>query len=116
MPTTKTRAADVSPRKAAPSATVHSSRRTAVAASEPARTRSSRPAPPRPADGEAAAIPVMHLQIAECAYYRAEARSFAPGHELDDWLEAERALRAAQAVLLEAPRNAQGTRRTAGRN
>lgn len=27
--------------------------------------------------------------IAEAAYYRAERRGFAPGHELDDWLEAE---------------------------
>lgn len=27
--------------------------------------------------------------VAEAAYYRAEARGFDPGHELDDWLEAE---------------------------
>ena len=27
--------------------------------------------------------------IAEAAYYRAEKRGFAPGHDLDDWLEAE---------------------------
>jgi Protein of unknown function (DUF2934) len=27
--------------------------------------------------------------IAEAAYYRAEHRHFAPGHELDDWLAAE---------------------------
>lgn len=27
--------------------------------------------------------------IAEVAYYRAQARGFAPGHELDDWLQAE---------------------------
>ncbi len=27
--------------------------------------------------------------IAEAAYYRAEARGFAPGHEEEDWLEAE---------------------------
>jgi Protein of unknown function (DUF2934) len=26
--------------------------------------------------------------IAECAYYKAEKRGFAPGHELDDWYEA----------------------------
>jgi hypothetical protein len=30
--------------------------------------------------------------IAEVAYYRAERRDFDPGHELDDWLEAERAV------------------------
>ncbi len=29
-----------------------------------------------------------HL-IAEAAYFRAEARGFAPGQELDDWLQAE---------------------------
>lgn len=27
--------------------------------------------------------------IAEAAYYRAERRGFAPGHELEDWLRAE---------------------------
>lgn len=27
--------------------------------------------------------------ISDAAYYRAEKRGFAPGRELDDWLEAE---------------------------
>jgi hypothetical protein len=27
--------------------------------------------------------------IAETAYYRAEKRGFDPGHEIEDWLEAE---------------------------
>jgi hypothetical protein len=27
--------------------------------------------------------------IAEAAYYRAEQRGFAPGHEMEDWLAAE---------------------------
>lgn len=30
-----------------------------------------------------------HAMIAEAAYYRAERRHFEPGHELDDWLQAE---------------------------
>lgn len=30
-----------------------------------------------------------HAMIAEAAYYRAERRGFAPGHELEDWLQAE---------------------------
>ena len=30
-----------------------------------------------------------HRQIAELAYYKAEQRGFAPGHELEDWLAAE---------------------------
>lgn len=29
-------------------------------------------------------------RIAECAYWRAERRGFEPGHELEDWLHAER--------------------------
>lgn len=32
--------------------------------------------------------------IAMAAYYLAAARNFSPGHELDDWLEAERAVHA----------------------
>lgn len=35
--------------------------------------------------------------IAEAAYYRAEARSFAPGHEIEDWLQAEKDVDAARA-------------------
>jgi len=32
--------------------------------------------------------------IAQAAYYRAQARGFAPGRALDDWLEAEREIAA----------------------
>ncbi|MGB2833302.1 MAG: DUF2934 domain-containing protein [Methylotenera sp.] len=28
-------------------------------------------------------------QVALCAYYKAEARGFEPGHEMEDWLAAE---------------------------
>jgi hypothetical protein len=38
----------------------------------------------RPVDPE-----VKWLMIAEAAYYCAEQRGFEPGHELEDWLEAE---------------------------
>jgi Protein of unknown function (DUF2934) len=31
-------------------------------------------------------------QIAEIAYYKAESRGFTPGHELNDWLDAEQEL------------------------
>jgi hypothetical protein len=31
--------------------------------------------------------------VSEAAYYLAERRNFEPGHELEDWLEAEAALR-----------------------
>jgi hypothetical protein len=30
-----------------------------------------------------------HALIAEAAYYRAERRGFAPGHDAEDWLAAE---------------------------
>ena len=36
-------------------------------------------------------------QIAVAAYYRAERRGFAPGQELNDWLEAEREVHASPA-------------------
>ncbi len=32
---------------------------------------------------------IRNRMIAEAAYYRAEARGFATGYELEDWLEAE---------------------------
>ena len=34
--------------------------------------------------------------IAEAAYYLAEQRSFYPGHETEDWLEAEKEIKQAQ--------------------
>lgn len=36
----------------------------------------------------------LHSMIETTAFYLAAERSFAPGHELDDWLEAERRIRA----------------------
>jgi hypothetical protein len=38
-------------------------------------------------------IPDCYTKIAEIAFYKAEIRDFEPGHELDDWLEAERELK-----------------------
>jgi hypothetical protein len=35
----------------------------------------------------------MDGMIATAAYYLAERRNFAPGHELEDWLEAEQQIR-----------------------
>ena len=43
---------------------------------------------------------VRHELIARQAYYRAEARGFTPGAELDDWLSAEAQV---DAALREAP-------------
>lgn len=36
----------------------------------------------------------LHRMIAEAAYYKAQARNFAAGGEVSDWLEAEREIRA----------------------
>jgi len=57
----------------------------------PNETRNARPegraaSPAPPAD------PARRARIAIAAYYRAERRGFAPGHEIEDWLEAERDL------------------------
>ena len=57
--------------------------------SEPAKPRTisemaSQVATNRPVDAK-----TRQAMIAEAAYYRAEKRGFAPGHDLDDWLEAE---------------------------
>jgi hypothetical protein len=66
--------------------------------------RARRPVPPvhspQPAElGEREAM-MREAMIAEAAYYRAEARGFEAGHELEDWLDAEREID----LLLEAER------------
>ena len=38
---------------------------------------------------DAICLPDRDAKIAELAYFKAENRGFAPGHELEDWLEAE---------------------------
>lgn len=40
--------------------------------------------------GETICLPDRDARIAELAYYKAECRGFEPGHELEDWFEAER--------------------------
>lgn len=40
--------------------------------------------------------PNQEEMIAVAAYFRAEQRGFAPGHEMDDWLQAEAECRAGQ--------------------
>jgi hypothetical protein len=43
-----------------------------------------------PADEDEAHAASRRARIAAAAYLLAEARAFAPGRELDDWLQAER--------------------------
>jgi hypothetical protein len=47
-----------------------------------------------PASVETAVSPDLHGMIETAAFYLAAERSFAPGHELDDWLKAERRIKA----------------------
>ena len=46
---------------------------------------------PQPPDQES--VDPTAEEVALAAYYRAEARGFEPGHEMEDWLEAEQELR-----------------------
>ena len=41
------------------------------------------------ASGDVIYLPDRDARIAELAYLKAESRRFEPGHELEDWLEAE---------------------------
>jgi hypothetical protein len=41
------------------------------------------------APGDTICLPDRDAKIAELAYYKAESRGFEPGHELEDWFEAE---------------------------
>jgi DUF2934 family protein len=36
---------------------------------------------------------MIHLLISEAAYFKAEKRGFEPGHEDEDWLEAEKEIK-----------------------
>jgi hypothetical protein len=40
----------------------------------------------------------LQHEIAMAAYFLAEQRNFTPGHELDDWLQAERQVREVRAI------------------
>ncbi|HEY8094676.1 MAG TPA: DUF2934 domain-containing protein [Methylobacter sp.] len=42
-------------------------------------------------------LPDCYTKIAELAFYKAEIRGFEPGHEFDDWIEAEREFKKAVA-------------------
>ena len=65
----------------------------------PRKNNAATPAPDTAADKQARAVPgelpeeEMRRQIAEAAYYRAKQRGFAPGYELEDWVQAESEVR-----------------------
>lgn len=55
-----------------------------------ATARGARAQPELQAGGGLATSEQRLRMIAEAAYYRAQARDFEPGQEIDDWLQAER--------------------------
>lgn len=78
--------------------------RTKVVANEPTATKRPRKtlttSPKRSKNAGAASPPTddLHSMIETAAFYLAAERSFAPGHELEDWLEAERRIKALHPV------------------
>lgn len=48
----------------------------------------------QPMDQPKVEAAITQAMIAEAAYYRAAARNFSPGHELDDWLASEEQINA----------------------
>jgi hypothetical protein len=71
-------------RKAATPAAAAAVKKPASAKKKPAATQ---PAPERPA--AAVTRTERHALVAQAAYFRAKARGFTAGRELDDWVEAE---------------------------
>lgn len=72
--------------------THHAPRRKKRPPPQRATTESTAPADAgAPATHEAAFIEPDHRRamISDAAYFRAEKRDFSPGHDVDDWLEAE---------------------------
>ena len=54
-----------------------------------------------------------HEEIAQCAYALFEKKGRAPGHDMENWLEAEAQLIAARKSKPEARRDSNGTRSSA---
>jgi len=62
---------------------------------QPAKAQPAKPQPSMKPQAVPQARPVRDLDrlIAEEAYYRAQSRGFEPGHELEDWIAAEKEVR-----------------------
>jgi hypothetical protein len=58
--------------------------RETVALSEPIQSNGT-----KATDSTPATVNAIHAAICEAAYFIAQRRGFQPGHEVDDWLEAE---------------------------
>jgi hypothetical protein len=60
---------------------------------KPAKTKSAKPATKITSLEQPNNEGERQLMISEVAYYRAEYRGFEPGHEIEDWLEAEKQIK-----------------------
>jgi hypothetical protein len=80
-----------------------------AAARRAAKAPAAGPTPAEPRAAPAADAELYRKMVATAAYYIAEQRGFAPGHELADWVAAEAAVAAA---LRQAPGPAAGAART----
>ena len=68
---------------------------------------------PKKTSAAAAAVKTdFTAAVAERAYFRAQERGFAPGHEVDDWLVAEREVAAMLAATEPPARRSSTARRT----
>ncbi len=68
---------------------------------------------PKKTSAAAAAVKAdFTAAVAERAYFRAQERGFAPGHEVDDWLVAEREVAAMLAATEPPARRSSAARRT----
>ena len=68
---------------------------------------------PKKTSAAAAAVKAdFTAAVAERAYFRAQERGFAPGHEVDDWLVAEREVAAMLAATEPPVRRGSTARRT----
>ena len=56
---------------------------------ETERRSAARGSPPKTAPKTEKSPEELRRLISEAAYYRAKQRGFAPGHELEDWIQAE---------------------------
>ena len=78
-----------SPRKSTATATPKPDTKAAAPRKPTSEQRSSAAAVPKSSPRPDLSSEETRRQIAEAAYYRAKERGFEPGHELEDWIEAE---------------------------
>jgi hypothetical protein len=85
---------------AAPASPGKSPAKAKVAKAKVAKPKVAKPKAPERNDGATSLTPAERLRMIEmAAFFRAERRGFAPGHEFEDWLAAE----AEVAALVPAP-------------